>query len=414
MRKKKIAITGIGVISPIGIGKEQYWKSLKDGKSSFVPITLFDTKDLKVNIGGEVVNFNAKEILPDLSLRDIDRASIFLACATRLALDDAGLKINEANTKQTGIVTGTTFGSLFSISEFDKEAVRDGPEFVNPSVFPSTVGNSPSSRAAIIFKVKGMNATISTGMCAALDAVDYSVDFMELDRVKTIIAAAVEVLSPQVYLGFYKLNYLAGLKTNSQILSCPFDKRRNGIVISEGATAVIMEDVDIASERKAKIYAQVLGVGSSFDSARYYTYNPRGVGMKEAMNLALLDARVSPQDIDCIFANANSTIDADLIETEAIKEVFGNYASNIPVTAIKSIVGESYSVSGGMSLAAACGALNEGFIPPTMNLKEKDDRCDLDYVANKSRNKKLSTVMINTFGPNGCNTSLILGKADAH
>ena len=405
-------ITGIGVISPIGIGKNRFWENLRRADSNFGPVTLFDTTGLKVNTAGQVSNFNAKDILVDVNLRDLDRASILLSCAVKLAIDDAGLKINENNTKETGIVTGTTFGSLYSISEFDKEAVRDGPEYVNPSVFPSTVGNSPSSRASIIFNVKGLNSTVSTGMCAALDAVEYSAESLHFKRAKTIITGSVEVLSPQIFLGFYKLNYLAGLKPDSELVSCPFDIRRNGIILSEGSAAYILESNDSAKERKAKIYAEILGIGSSFDTARFYNYNPKGTGMKEAMSLALCDAGLAAQDIDCIFANANSTIDADFIETEAIKEVFGEHAYKIPVTAVKSIIGEGYSVSGGMAIVSAIGALTQGFIPATKNLEKPDPRCDLDYVADKPRSKKLSKIMINTFAPNGANTTLIIGRAD--
>ncbi|MBU1727192.1 MAG: beta-ketoacyl-[acyl-carrier-protein] synthase family protein [Candidatus Omnitrophica bacterium] len=402
-------ITGVGVIAPNGIGKEEFWQNLRDGRSNFKPISLFDTKDLKVNLAGEVI-FNPKEILPTVNARDLDRATILLSCAAKLALSDAGFEITDANSKQAGVSVGTTFGSLYSISEFDKEAIRDGPKYANPSVFTSTVGNSPASRISIIFHAKGFNSTISTGMCAFPDALDYSRDFLALKRIKIVITGTVEVLSPQIFLGFYKLNYLAGLKAGKQLLSCPFDKKRNGIVLSEGSAVVLVEDKNLAKERKAKVYAEVLGTGSSFDPFKSYKYDPRGKGMARAMILALRDAGLEPKDIDCIFANANSTPEADLIETKAIKEVFKDYAHKIPVTAIKSIIGETYSASGGMALVAAIGSLANDFIPGTMNLENKDSECDLDYVPNKSRDKKISKVMINTFSPNGENSVIIIGR----
>lgn len=410
MSKKRMVITGLGIISPIGIGKEKYWQSLRGGKSNFKPVTLFDTKGLKTNIAGEISDFDPKKILTGVNLMDLDRATLLLNSAVKLALDDSGLKINDANTKQTGVSVGTTFGSLYSTSEFDKEAIRDGPRYANPSVFTSTVGNSPASRVAIIFHIKGFNTTLSTGMCAALDALDYARDLVSLGKAKTVIVGTVEALSLQLYLGFYKLNYLSGLKTNLSPVSCPFDKRRNGIILSEGSSAMILEPFLSAKERKTKIYAKVLGIGSCFDPAKFYKYNRKGTGMKRAMKLALDDAGLKPKDIDCIFANANSTQDADLIETDAIKEVFGGCTHKVPVTAVKSIVGETYSASGGMSLAAAIGALEQDFIPATINLKTQDEHCDLDYVSNKSRNKKLSKIMINTFGPSGTNTVLIIGR----
>jgi 3-oxoacyl-[acyl-carrier-protein] synthase II len=244
-------------------------------------------------------------------------------------------------------------------------------------------------------------------MCAALDALAYAKDFITIGRFPKVIVGAVEDLAVQTFLGFYKLKYLSGLNGNTPI-SCPFDKRRNGIIFSEGSIVFILEDLASARKRKAKMYAQVLGVGSSFDPLKFYNYNPEGTGMIEAMQLALKDVKIKPQDIDCIFANANSTKDADLIETKAIKEVFGTYVHKIPITAIKSILGESYSASGGFSIVAALAALQKGEIPPTMNYKEKDPGCDLDYVVN-NRKKKLERVMLNTFGPNGANTTLILG-----
>lgn len=410
MIKEDIVISGLGVISPVGIGKTQYWQSLKDVQSSFKKISLFDTEELEVNTGGEVMSFDPKTILPNLNTRDFDRATILLNSAAKLALDDGNYKIDETNSPQTGVSVGTTFGSLYSISEFDKESVKDGPKFANPTVFTSTVGNSPASRIAIIFKIKGLNATISTGMSAGLDALDYAISQIRLGRADTMICGALEVISPQIFLGFLKLNYLAGLK-KKPLICCPFDKRRNGIILSEGSSVFIIETKKQAKERKAQIYAKISGVGSWFDSNKLYNYNPTGNGMKEAMKRALDDAKLEPKDIDVIFANANSTNDADLIETKAIKSVFGEHAAKIPVTAIKSIIGETYSGSGGMSLAAAVGTLSNDFIPGVLNLEYPDADCDLNYVKGSSINKKVSRIMVNAFGPNGDNTSLIIERA---
>jgi len=410
MTKEDIVISGLGVISAVGIGKNQYWQSLKDGSSAFKKISLFDTTGLEVDIGGEVMHFDPKEILPNLNTRDFDRATILLNSAAKLALDDGVLNINETNSKQTGVSIGTTFGSLYSISEFDKESVKDGPKFANPTIFTSTVGNSPASRIAIIFKIKGLNATLSTGMSAGLDALDYACRQIRLGRVNTMIAGALEVISPQIFLGFLKLKYLAGLK-NKPLLSCPFDERRNGIIISEGSSVFVVETKKAAKERNAHSYAKISGIGSWFDSNKLYNYNPTGNGMKEAMKRALDDANLEPKDIDVIFANANSTKDADLIEANAIKNVFSAYAEKIPVTAVKSIIGETYSASGGMALAAAIGALSNDFIPPTLNLEHPDSDLGLDFVSGSARNKKISRIMINAFGPNGDNSSLIIEKA---
>ncbi|MEW6100887.1 MAG: beta-ketoacyl-[acyl-carrier-protein] synthase family protein [Candidatus Omnitrophota bacterium] len=404
MNNKRVVITGVGVVSSLGIGKEIFWENLFNGRSGFRPITLFDTKDLKVRVGGEITEFNPKTILGEKGLMDLDRATLLLLSAAKLVIDDAQLQINPDNEQCIGVSVGTTFGSLHSISKFDRESLTEGVRYVNPSIFPSTVGNSPASRISVWFKIKGFNSTLSTGMCAALDAIDYARDFIRLGKIDTIIAGSVEDFAIQTFLGFYKLNYLSCEST-------PFDKRRSGIVFSEGATGLLLQELNSAKKAKAKIYAEVLGIGSCFDPARFYKYNPKGDGMKRAMKLALEDAALKPKDIDCIFANANSTKDADRIETQAIKEVFGEHAKKMPVTAVKSMLGESFSVSGGLATVAAIGALNKGLIPATINYLEKDNDCDLDYVPNKARSAKLSKVMINAFGPNGANTSLILGNA---
>lgn len=405
-----MVITGIGVVSPIGIEVGEYWRNLSARKPAFKPITLFDTKDLKVKVAGEITDFDPGKILEQRVSKDLDRATLLLSSATKLAITDAKCEINPNSIKNIGMSVGTTFGSLHSISEFDQESLREGPRYANPSIFPSVVVSSPASHTAILLHLKCFNTTISTGMCAGLDALSYACDFLYLDKAKTIVVGAVEDLCIQTFLGFYLLDYLAGLRTGSELLACPFDARRNGIIFSEGATALVLEEFKNAKQNNRKIYAEVLGFGSYFDPAKRYKYNPKGTGMIGAMERALKNAQVTPRDIDCIFANANSTQDADLIETNAIKKVFGDYAYEVPVTATKSILGETYSASGGMSLVASLGSLDSGFIPPTINLEKKDSRCDLNYVTDTLFKKELSRILINTFAPNGANTSVVVGK----
>lgn len=412
MYKKRVFITGIGVLSPFGISKEQFWQNLFKGNSAFVPITLFDTRDLKVNIGGEITNFNPKEILGDKGLMDLDRSTLLFLCAAKLALTDGHLEVSQTSIDRDriGVIVGTTFGNLHSLSKFDRQALTDGPRYVNPSIFPSTVGNSAGGRAGIRFQIRGFSATVATGMCASLGAISYSRDAIELDKVDAVLIGCMEDLTFQIFMGFYKLKYMAGVKREfDKPICCPFDKRRNGVILSEGAVAFILKESGCL-EGTEEVYGEVVGMGEGFDYNKYYKYSYKAEGMKLAMRRALEDANLSIRDIDCIFANANSTKEGDYIETKAIKEVFGRYAYQIPVTAVKSMIGESISVSGGFQLAAALGALNKGLIPPTINYEEKDDDCDLDYVPNKAREKDLSYIMVNTFSTAGANTSLIVGK----
>lgn len=409
--KKRIVITGVGVISPIGIGKDAYWQGLLDAKTGFRSISLFDASALKVKTAGETPDFNAKEILGKKGLVDFDRATTLLLAAAKFALEDSNLETIPDNTYATGISIGTTFGSLNSLSEFDQQSLDEGPNFVNASRFPNTVINSPASRVAIRHSIKGLNSTLSTGFCANHDALEYAIYCINSNKVKTMLCGSVEEMCVQTFLGFYRLGYLSGLKDGAEPVSRPFDKRRDGIIFSEGATVFILEELDDALERKAKIYAEILGLASNFDPFRLHKFNPRGYGLIAAMRAALDNAGVNPQDIDCVYANANSTQDADLVETKAIKEVFGDLAYKIPVSAVKSMVGESFSASGGLALAAAIGSLEKDFIAPTANLEMQDPLCDLDYVPKVARQKKLSKIMVNSFGPNGANSVLVIGKA---
>jgi len=409
MHKKKLVITGLGVISPIGIGKDHYWQNLYEGISEFRPITLFDTSNFKVKIGGQIKNFNPKDIIGKAGIVDLDRATMLLLSVTKFALEDSQVDISNINPLKTGISIGTTFGSLNSLSEFDQQTIEEGANFVNTSRFPNTVINSPASRVAIRYKVKGPNCTVSTGFCSSIDALEYALCCINSNKAERMIVGAVEEMCVQTFLGFYKLKYLAGLN-NIEPKSCPFDKEREGIIFSEGCAVFVLEELELALKRKAHIYAEILGIGSNFDPFRSDKFNPKGTGIIEAMRSALENAYLQPDEIDSIFANANSTLDADLIEANAIKEVFGSFAKKISITAIKSIIGESYSSAGALAVAAAIGSLEKDFIPPTINLKKKDKGCNLDGVANSVSKRKVNKIMINTFSPNGANSVLIIGK----
>jgi 3-oxoacyl-[acyl-carrier-protein] synthase II len=409
---REIVITGIGVLSPIGIGKDGYWNALFQGKTGFRTISLFDTSQFRVHIAGEINNFDPVSFLGKKGLRTLDRSIRLISSAAKLAIDDANLQITDENTHSIGVSIGTTFGSLHSISQFDREGLIEGPKYVNPSHFPNTVINSPASQVSIRFKIKGFNTTISTGFCAGLDAVYYASDFIKLNRADIVLAGGVEELCEETFLGFHNLKCLSGTD-GSEPMCCPFDTRRNGIILSEGAAVLMLENLEHALKRGAEILAVVLGYGNSFDPSADRDFSHRGNGLKDAISLALKDASLKPEDIDYISSCANSTKGLDRMETNVIKDVFGKHAHNIPVSSIKSMVGESFSASGALSLAAAVGAIKKGFIPPTMNYKEKDPECDLDYVPNESRQKNINTALITSVDPYGQNTAVILGKHDS-
>jgi 3-oxoacyl-[acyl-carrier-protein] synthase II len=330
--------------------------------------------------------------------------------AAKLALDDASFQVPEENTDRVGVVLGTTLGSVWSISEFDKTALKEGPRYVNPALFPNTVINSPASQISIRFKIKGFNTTISTGFTSALDALKYACDFIKMGRADAVLVGGAEELCLQTYLGFYKLRFLSGSKQGAPEINCPFDARRNGIVFGEGAAMVLIEDEKTAKSRGAHVYGEIASMGYSFFPFRLNKYHKLGTGLKEVMGKALREAELKPRDIDYISANANSTPEADCIETQAIKEIFGKDAYSTPVSSVKSMVGETFSASGAMQLAAGLASLEKDFVPPTINYKKKETCCDLDYVTEGARKTRVRHALLSCFGPSGVNTAVVLSK----
>ena len=404
----KVVITGVGVIAPNGIGKDEFWRALEEGTSGVRPITVFDPGLFKTHLAGEVSNFDVEKFLGEKGLRNLDRSTKFLCSAVKLAIEDANLKIAEDNIEEVGIVTATTFSVIWNIAEFGKDAVQDGPQFVNPANFPGTTINAASSQASIRFNIKGFNTTIATGFTASLDALKYAVDFIKLGRAKAILVAGVEGLTFQSFAGLYKIEFLAGIK--GEEVSCPFDKRRNGIILGEGVGVLVIEDEDYARKRGARIYAKVRAAENYFDAYRSGKYHPYAEGLQKTMSAALKNAGLKKENIDYISASANSVVLQDKLETLAIKEVFGEYARKIPVSSIKSMIGESFSVAGAFQMIACIGGIQKDFIPATINYKVKDEDCDLDYVTQGSRKKKLNNILINNFGPGGNNASAIISR----
>src|SRR3989344_440160 len=344
----RIVITGIGVVSPIGIGKEAFWQGLKEGRSGIKPVTLFDTSTTRSKLAGEITDFKPEEILGPKGLRNLDRTTKLALCAAKLCLDDANFQITEENTNDVGVVLGSTMGSVWSISEYDKQALKEGPRSVNPALFANTVINSPASQISIRFDIRGFNTTISTGFSSAFDALRYASDFIKWGKAKAVLVGSAEELCEQFFKGFYKLGVLSKSQDGNQEMLCPFDKRRSGTILGEGAAVFLLESLSHARQRNANIYEEIKAITQVFD---------------------------------------------------------GNKPS---VTACKSMFGETFSVAGAMNLAAGIFILKDQFIPPTLNLKQKDIQCDVECVNNAGISKTVNHVLINSFGASGQNSSLVL------
>jgi len=397
-----VVITGLGIIASNGTGKAAFSEALFSGTSGIKPVSLFDVSSFKAKTAGEISDFLPQDILGPKGLRTLDRSTKLVMSAAKLALDDARLEISEKNSCKAGVSIGATLGSASSICDFDKEALLEGPHYVNPALFPNTVINSPASQVSIRFNIKGFNSTVSTGFCAGLDAIVYAVDMIRSGKAEIVLAGGVEELCIQTFLGFYKAGCLAGTGGGPEVC-CPFDKRRNGLVLGEGSAVLVLENPAAALSRGAKIYGRISGFGAGF----------AGSGMKRSMRGALESAGLKAGGIDYICAAANSGVIADRIETEAIKEVFGSSAKPASVSAIKSMVGECYSAGAAIQAAVAALAIEKQAVPPTINYSEKDSHCGLDYVVNKAAIRQVNNVLVNAFDPTGCNSSLVISRYDS-
>lgn len=386
-------ITGIGVVAANATGKEKFWNALEAGNSA----------------AGEVKDFNAEAYLESKRLRNLDRNALFLVTAAKLALDDAKFSVTEENTDTTGVTTGTTFSHIWSIAEFDKEVFTEGLNFSNPAYFPMTVVNAASSHASIYFNIQGFNATLSTGYTSGLEALRYSINALKNQKAAFVLSAAMDTLNASLLFGLTKLGYIAGIK--GPAISCPFDKRRNGPVPAEAAVVFAVETADSARKRKAKAYALIKSVASFFQPFRMGKIHPEGKGLEKCIRDALNEAQLSPEDIEYISSCANSSLDMDRAEVAALKKVFGSRLKEIPVSSVKSMLGETFSASAGIQIASCLGIMQRGIIHPTINYEQKDDACDIDCVANKSRKKQVKYALVTSIGPGGYNSACVLEKA---
>lgn len=407
--KKKVVITGVGILSSIGIGRQAFREALFQGRIGFKPITLFDTSKYSVKTGGEITDFDPLAFLEKKGLRELDRSTRLVCSAAKLAIDDSKIIITESNTHSIGVSIGTTFGSLKSIAEFDRTSLIEGPRYVNPSFFPNTVINSPASRISIRFKIKGFNTTISTGCCAGIDAISYASDFISMARADIVFAGAVEELCEDTFFILQTMGCVSGTN-GGKAQCCPFDARRNGIIFSEGSAVLTLEEENHAIQRNANILGYISGYANAFDYTSDGYFKCNGKGLENAIRLALKDAKLTTEDIDCIFSSANSTKELDVLETGVIKNVFGKKAYDIPITAVKSMLGETYSAGGALACASAVEALIHKTIPQTVNFEEKDPECDLDYVTEGVRKKDLTNILILSTDFYGNNSVLIISR----
>jgi 3-oxoacyl-[acyl-carrier-protein] synthase II len=406
MTVDRIVVTGVGVVSSLGAGREAFWRSLAAGASGLRPLSLFAAKPGGTRLAGEIAEFSPGPFIGTKGIRHFDRTALLLACAAKLALEDAGVRggdTNPARDDGIGIAVGSTFGSIGSIAAFDTEALREGPAYVNPMEFPNTVLNAPASRVSILLGVTGPNATISTGEASGLDALGYATDFLRLRRAGAMLAGGVFGLGEDVHRGFAG----AGALSTSG-LCAPFDRRRDGIVLGEGSCLLFLEPLERARERGARIYAEVTGYGAGF--------RPRGADPvacgRRVIGAALGRTRPLPQDAWCVFGGANSTPAGDRLEAQTLRAAFEGNGACPPVSAIKSMCGECLDASGALQAAAALLALTEQVVPPTINHRDGDEECAVDCVPNAARRMEVTRALVTASSYAGHCSALLLSACD--
>jgi len=406
MDKRRIVITGIGVVAPNGIGKEEFLANCSAGVSGIKPITLFDVSKYRCKYAGEVSNFQPEQYLGPKGLRNLDRTTLLALVAAKLAIEDARLKIADANRDDIGVVLGSTMGSVHSISEFDKEGLREGPRYVNPAQFPNTVINSPASQVAIRFGLRGLNSTISTGFTASLDAIGYALDMLRLNRAKVLLVGGVEELCIQTFLGFYKLGFLATSQNGAPPRSAPFDAQSRGALLGEGCAFFVLESDGDAQERGATQYAEVVGYGTEFHPDSMYRYDPAAVGASHAIRHALEDADLEPDDIDQVSASANASKTGDAMEMAALRNVFGSRVETLLIQTVKLLLGESFSAAGSLQLAATIGTLARQSVPVAAGMKQR--------ASSVSHEAGGEFALVESLGPTGSSSAVVLRVPELH
>lgn len=409
--RKRIVVTGIGVIVPNGIGKESFWKSCREGLSGIKLITRFNTEGYSCKIAGEIRDFDPLDYMNTKEFKRSDRFSQLAVACAKLAVEDARLNLEKVSRDRVGVYFGTAIGGMPFAERQHEIFLEKGLGKVSPFLAEALFPGAGSCKIAIALNVKGVNNTLSTGCTAATDAIGQALDALRNGRADVIIAGGAEdPLAPITFGSFCIIKALTTGNGDPAKATKPFDLKRNGFALSEGAGVLVLETLDHALKRDALIYAELVGYGCSCDANHMVQPSPEGVELANAIRLGLEDANVVPEEVDYINAHGTSTLLNDVAETRALKNVFGDLAYCIPVSSIKSSVGHTWGASGAVEAIACVLAIRDQFIPPTINYETADPECDLDYVPNKGRHANVNVVISNNASFGGKNAVLVIRK----
>ena len=404
-------VTGVGLVTPLGIGLKETWDSLCAGKSGISHITRFDVSNFQTKIAAEVKDFHAEDFLPKKEAKRTERFIAYAVAAARMAIEDAELVIDGSNADRVGVITGCGLGGLSILEDTCRKLSNQGPRRISPFFIPMMIGNMAPGMISIHFGAKGPNASLATACAAGAHAVGDSYKLILNGEADAMITGGVEsVVNPTCIAGFNAMKALSTRNDEPEKASRPFDRDRDGFVVGEGCGIMIIEALDHALERGAQIYAEITGYGMSGDGYHMTAPPPDGSGAARCMTAALDDSGLNPDSIDYINAHGTSTPLNDLSETLAIKSVFKDHAYKMAISATKSMTGHLLGGAGGIETVFTAMAISDGRLPPTVNHDNSDDECDLDYVPNVMREASIEHAMTNSFGFGGTNASLILSK----
>ncbi len=409
--ENRVVITGLGVVTSLGMGKEAFWNALISGVSGISTVTRFDVTDYPTKIAGEIKDFNPQDFIDKKEARRMDRFAQFAVAGSALALEDAGLDLSRKDLDRVGVSLGTGIGGTESFEEQHRVLLDKGPGRVSPFFVPMMIGNMGAGQISIQFGIRGPNITIVNACAASANAVGEAFRILQRGKAEVMLAGGAEAaVTPMSMAGF---NAMRAMSVNNEFpekASRPFDLNRDGFVMSEGSGIMVLETLEHAEARGAHIYAEVAGYGCTADAYHITSPSPDGEGARKSMAEALGDAGILPQEVNYINAHGTSTPLNDKYETIAIKNLFGDHAPSLAVSSTKSMTGHLLGASGAVEGIASALTIENGIIPPTINYETPDPECDLDYVPNHSRQQAVEVALSNSFGFGGHNVTIAFRK----
>ena len=412
--KKRVVVTGLGMVTPLGTGTEKSWNALLEGRSGIRKITQFDASDFASRIAGEVPDFEIDRFIEIKEQKKMDRFIHLGLAASVFAMEDSGLKVTKDNAGRVGVLIGSGIGGLTTIQKYHKILLEKGPRRITPFFIPMLIINLIAGQVSIRFGAKGPNSSVATACASGSHSIGDAFRIIQRGEADAMIAGGAEaVINALAIGGFTAMRALSTRNDEPEKASRPFDKDRDGFVMGEGSGILILEEMEFALKRGAKIYAEMIGYGMTGDAYHITTPSPDGDGAARCMKAAINDSRISPDELSYINAHGTSTKYNDELETGAIKRVFGEHAYKLAVSSTKSMTGHLLGASGGIEAVISVLSIFNNIVPPTINLTNPDPECDLDYVPHKAREMEVNAAMSNSFGFGGTNVCIIFRKYPA-